>query len=108
MQMKKKIFIILLIISSFIIHIINKKIIYHYFVSNLINYLHQKVIGIWVLIGVLPLYILPLLWLSFLIYIIRKYKDDKKVELLWLFFFFVFIYPGSVTLFGISAIMGIP
>jgi len=104
MQIKMKILIIILILSSFLIHVINVKFIYYHFTSPLIRCFS----GFWILIAVIPLYILPLIWLSLLIYIIKKYKEDEKIKLLWIFLPIVFIFPGSVTLYGIGVIFGIP
>jgi len=99
MQMKKRILIIILILSSFFIHIINMEFVYYNFTRPLINYYS----GYWLLISTIPLYILPLIWVYTLIYTIKKYKDNR-IKWLWLLSPIVFWFPLFITYMALGAI----
>ena len=99
MQMKKRILIIILILSSFFIHIINMEFVYYNFTRPLINYYS----GYWLLISTIPLYILPLIWVYTLIYAIKKYEDNK-IKWLWLLSPIIFWFPLFITYMALGAI----
>ena len=103
MQMKKRILIIILILSSFFIHIINMEFVYYNFTRPLINYYS----GYWLLISTIPLYILPLIWVYTLIYAIKKYEDNK-IKWLWLLSPIVFWFPLFITYMALGAILRVP
>ena len=99
--MKKKILIIILIISPYFIHVINMKFVSYYFVLPLIKYFSGYFSGYWLLISTIPAYILPLIWVYALIYTIKKYKDNR-IKWLWLLSPIVFWFPLFVTYIGLG------
>ena len=103
MQIKERILIIILILSSFFIHVINMKFVSYYFTRPLIDCFS----GFWLLIAEIPLYILPSIWVYILIYTIKKYKDNR-IKWLWLLLPIVFWLPLFSTYMALGAILMVP